>query len=146
MLELITDRTQADVDYANSLSLKGWSKMTAEEKEKWLNGLKGAYNHTDFNRVERAVAEIAVLFGLNLKTKTDWTVWDIPKQTDMDRYLGNIKKIMAKSVMFPDTPSLPQSMSKLTYVSANDIEKILEDIITLEPTLYRCNEVYCGEV
>jgi hypothetical protein len=83
---------------------------------------------------------------LNLTTKTDWTAWDIPKQSDMDRFLGNIRKIIEKSTIYTDTPTLPQSMSKLTYSGANDIEKILKDIITLEPTLYRYNEIYCGEV
>jgi hypothetical protein len=146
MFELITNRTQSDVDYAENLSKKGWLQMTAEEQAEWLNGLKGAYNHTDLNRVERAVAEISVLFGLNLTTKTDWTAWDIPKQSDLDRFLENIRKIVAKSTTYTDTPTLPQSMSKLTYTSANDIEKILMDISKIEPTLFRCNEAYCGEV
>lgn len=146
MFELITDRTQNDVDYAKTLSEKGWSRMTDEEREEWLNGLKGAYNHTDLNRVERAVEELSALFELNLTTKTDWTAWDIPKQSDMDRFLGNIRKIISISAAYTDTPTLPQSMSRLTYGGANDIEKILMDISAIEPTLFRCDEAYCGEV
>ena len=33
---------------------------------------KGAYNYSDLNRVERAVAEISDLGGLGLVTKTNW--------------------------------------------------------------------------
>lgn len=59
LLNLITDRTQADIDYAVRLSQKGWSGMTAEEKADWESGLKGAYNASDLNRVGNAVVYVA---------------------------------------------------------------------------------------
>ena len=85
---------------------------------------KGAYNYSDLNRVERAVAEISDLAGLGLTTKTDWGMWDIPTATDMNRYLGNITVIRA---LLTDTnvPLPPVSMSNLTYNDANNIELIL---------------------
>lgn len=146
MFDFITDRTQYDVDRVNELSAKGWDNMTAEEQAEWSAGLKGAYNHTDFNRVEMAVAYLSEKFGLGLTTKTNWTDWDIPKQSDIDRFMGNIAAVRAVASVYTATPRTPTSMSRLTYTIANDIEKILLDIITIEPSLFRFGELYCGEV
>lgn len=107
---------------------------------------KGAYNYNDLNRVEMAVAEISEELSLGLVTKTDWTAWDIPKQADMKRFLGNIQKIRTMGAPLTSTPKAPASMSKLSYSGANDIEKILVDIYASADHLLRCGEIYCGEV
>ena len=86
---------------------------------------KGAYNYSDLNRVERAVAEISDLYMLGLTTKTDWKMWDIPKQSDMNRYLENINVIRAIVNNVIDIPPSPLSMSNFTYADANNIELIL---------------------
>lgn len=86
------------------------------------NTTKGAYNYSDLNRVERAVAEISEIDGLGLVTKTDWAMWDIPTESEMNRYLGNIKTIRDS---IGSTIALPDSMNNLTYETANNIEKIL---------------------
>ena len=83
---------------------------------------KGAYNYSDLNRVERAVAEISDIAGLNLITKTNWSMWDIPKESDMERYLNNIRLIRER---YSVDIELPSTMSGLTYNYANNIEKIL---------------------
>ena len=85
---------------------------------------KGAYNYSDLNRVERAVEEISDRAGLNLNTKTDWHMWDIPKVADMNRYLGNVAAIRNH---FSITTSIPTSMNNLTYEQANNIELILSE-------------------
>lgn len=107
---------------------------------------KGAYNYNDLNRVEMAVAEVSEELGLNLVTKTDWTIWDIPKLADMKRFLGNIEKIRTIGIPLASTPKAPASMNKLTYGAANDIEKILVDIYASAENVLRCGEIYCGEV
>lgn len=86
---------------------------------------KGAYNYSDLNRVERAVAEISDLGNLGLKTKTDWSAWDIPTASEMNRYLGNIATIRSKYVDMSSVPLVPTSMNQLTYSGANNIETIL---------------------
>lgn len=53
--ELITDRTQADVNRVRELALKGWANLTEGEKAEWNAGMKGAYNATDLNRVTQAM-------------------------------------------------------------------------------------------
>ena len=83
---------------------------------------KGAYNYSDLNRVERAVEEISDLVGLNLITKTDWRMWDVPTVTQMARYINNVGAIKNR---FGIDIVLPTSMNNLTFESANNIEKIL---------------------
>ena len=83
---------------------------------------KGAYNYSDLNRVERAVEEISDRAGLNLITKTNWQMWDLPTETDMNRYLGNISAIKSH---FGINIALPTSMNNFTYEYANNIELIL---------------------
>ena len=83
---------------------------------------KGAYNYSDLNRVERAVAEIAERAGLTLYTKTYWTMWDLPTDTEMARYLDNINAIKTH---FGINIPLPTSMNNLTIDGANSIELIL---------------------
>lgn len=83
---------------------------------------KGAYNYSDLNRVERAVKEISDTRGLGLTTKTDWAMWDIPRKSDMKRYLDNVKTI---AFVIGSDIELPDSMDKLTYEMANNIEKVL---------------------
>lgn len=86
---------------------------------------RGAYNYSDLNRVERAVAEISEIAGIELVTKTNWTRWDIPTVSDMNRYLGNISAVRALIRNVSDVPPTPPSMSNLTHVEANNIEVIL---------------------
>lgn len=107
--------------------------MTAEERAEWNTSMKGAYNHTDLNRVENAVAYLAQRlneFGYHvdpLVTQT-WNTTSIPKPVDMTRYLNNVKEIREAFVTLRTTPDVPASMRKMTYVEANEIEQILHDV------------------
>ena len=127
MIELITNRTQYHVSLLNRLRKKPWSSMTASEQAAW-NGeaALGAYNYTDLNRVETAVRELAAELGLNLTTKTDWTLWDIPVASEMERYLGNIVAIRDACPGDVVFPTLPVSMNGLTFEGANNIEIVLQ--------------------
>ena len=89
---------------------------------------KGAYNYSDLNRVERAVAELSDMLGLGLATKTDWAMWDIPTASDMERYLGNVALIRQQFENEITIPALPLSMNKLTYTDANNIELVLSAV------------------
>ena len=106
---------------------------------------KGAYNYSDLNRVEEAIAELAEGLSLDLVTKTDWNNWDIPKQSDMNRLIRNLQTVRSVGVGLPNTPDSPGSMSKLTYTTANEIEEILSDVDAVLASLFRCGDVYCGE-
>lgn len=145
MVELITDRTQYHVALLNRLRRKRWSSMSASEKAAWYgDAAKGAYNYTDLNRVEMAVKELATELGLNLVTKTNWTLWDVPVASEMDRYLGNVVAIRDACPKEVDFPTLPDSMSGLTHEGANSIEEVL---LLVYENLHNCvlGEFVLGE-
>jgi hypothetical protein len=104
---------------------------------------KGAYNFSDLNRVERAVQEIAELLGVSVVVKTDWSIWDIPMKTDLDRYLDNVRLIQS---VCKETTMLPMNLNNLTYAVANEIESVLLRCRSIAEGFVRCGEPICGEV
>lgn len=69
---LVYDRTQADVDRVftlkNKILTEGLSSLSAEEKNEYMAGMKGAYNYGDMNRVGQAVAYIANPYDFSPRT------------------------------------------------------------------------------
>ena len=125
MREFITDRSKADVERCKKLSAKGWNNMTDKERSEWYAAaMRGAYNHSDLNRVETAVAELSEFLELGLVTKTDWGTWDVPTHTDMNRYISNLQTIKERCL---SSEEIPASMNGLTRESANNIEKMLSE-------------------
>lgn len=134
-MELITDRTESD-------SL--------------LRNERGIYGYTDLNRVEQAVETIVGLAAqlgkpLDLEVKTDWGepgVFPVnfPTESQMTRYLGNVRTIRE---VFGISTQLPQTMRRLTWRSANNIEKVLQSALTIAdqtiPNFIYCGEVFAGE-
>jgi hypothetical protein len=115
------------------------------------------YGYEDLNRVETAVEAIgresAILgFGFSPVTKTDWALpgdfipqsW--PVHSQMVRYLNNITQI--NGLFFCAVP-LPASMERLTWVSANNIEKVLkialERIEGIKESYRYSGEIFAGE-
>lgn len=153
-LSLITDRRQADVGYLLSLIATGWSEMTTAEQTAFDTQLKGAYNYTDFNRVESAVAYLIPIFAdagyvISLTTKTNWAIDDYVTLAEATRYLYNITQIRNVFTYLITTPPSPASLAALSYVSANNIEQILLDaemlIGKLVAAFFYSNELYLGE-
>lgn len=87
---------------------------------------RGAYNYSDLNRVERAVSEIGDRLNVVFPTKTNWSAWDIPRHSDMARFLLNLGAIHSRLPQMEGLPSVPATMNNLTYTEANNIELILE--------------------
>lgn len=155
LLNLITDRTQADVDYAARLSAAGWDGMTEDERTAWTLGLKGTYDYTDLNRVGNAVAYVAgrltgAGYALNVNPKIDWTEDDTQRAADMASYLADISAIRNALIVPPAIPEVPDDMEGLTYEEANDIERILLAVDALITNMinayFYSNEIVCGEV
>lgn len=155
MIELVTDRNEADLARLKELAAKGLPGMTAEELTEWFEDSKGAYNHTDLNRVEAAVEYVRRRFadtGIVLETpvKKDWTSDMYPTRGEMDRYLDNVRKLR-NAVAVPETVAdVPASMDFLTIGEANDIERILLalDILIsnmIQAYLY-AGDLFVGEV
>lgn len=90
------------------------------------------YNYSDLNRVEAKTAEVAELltaqgYVTTIDVKTDWKMTDFPTQTEMQRYLGNVKKCVNNFCKMPGV-TLPDTMDRLDYIGANNIEKTLVGI------------------
>ena len=134
---LVTDRTQKDV----------------------ANGTKkGYYNSEDLNRVGAAMVYLRDRFNDNgydvdITPNVSWKEADIPTPDDMTLYLaclGELRGVLPLPDGTPETPETPETMENLTYVTANDIEKILEtidDVLTKSLTfLWYSGDIYSGEV
>lgn len=156
MLNLITDRTNADVQRWKELHDKGWDAMTAAEQTEWMNGMKGAYKHTDLNRVESAVEELqGRLIKLGkldtpLVVKTDWTRTGYPSVADMNRYFSNVESLKVALGVNLNVPSTPSTRERFNYDRANNLEKILVAVDAwvsgTESAINYSGEIYAGEV
>lgn len=133
-LELVTDRTRADV--ANQTD-------------------KGFYNASDLNRVGAAVEYIAGRFAAlgyacPVTVKKDWLTSDTPTQRQMETYRQNIVTLRGQIAVMASTPEAPASMAGLNYVKANNIEQILLDLDALIDNITKSwcfsGELYAGEV
>ena len=162
--DLVYDRTQADVNNIKVLlarsNISGWDNFTPAEKEYWQRGdksdgvVRGAYNYSDYNRVGRAIAWLSRTLSshgyiADVAPKTDWTEGNIPTPEQLDKYLDDIRKIRAVLTLLPLTPPAPDTMRRLGWRAANDIEKILADIENTISRLYLSSwvsgEAYTGE-
>ena len=154
-LNLITDRTERDVERWRILHSKGFEAMTEEEKAEWQTALKGAYNYVDMNRVESAVDFLAsrlleVDHYVRPEVKTTWTAKDHPTKTDIDRYFGNVALLRSILPMYATTPKAPTTQKKMDYLVANDIEHILSDVDRringIKQSWYYTGDVFTGEM
>ena len=153
LLNLITDRTQGDVDEARRLNSTNFADMDADGQTAYLTGLKGAYNATDLNRVGNAVNYIAGRLedngiAVSVTPKIDWTMQDIPTIAQMETYLDNVAILRDALNASALTSPLPEDMQGLTYIEANNIEQILLDINALITNMVSawiyCGMIYCG--
>lgn len=104
---------------------------------------KGAYNYSDLNRVERAVKEISEELGLTLVTKTDWTMWDVPLVSDMERYINNIRLIRNA---LGSNIAIPEAGDRFTYSDANNIEMVLLHAYESVKDSVRCGDLFSGDL
>ena len=155
-MNLITDRTARDVDRVKTLAAKAWQDMTAEEQAEWMSPLKGAYNHTDLNRVGAALnhvrdrlAEAGHLQADVFTAREDWRVEEIPTVAEMADYLSYVSVIHGALAQFATTPDVPD-VNALDYQAANDIEQILVDVDELITRMmdaaYYSGDLFSGEV
>lgn len=167
----------------------GLTSLTAEEKTEYMGGMRGAYNATDLNRVGQAVSYLADRFTdlpgeletyreekgvaddelyhvpydpstVVVSPKQDWTVADIPTNSQVQTYLNNLLVLRRQLVLPADAPVVPTSLNNLTFDTANQIEYLLwlvnAALVEVENDLYGkidraaesfwyAGEVNCGE-
>lgn len=130
---LITDRTEQDVERVKTLAAKAFQDMTEGERTEWLSPMKGAYNYTDLNRVEEAVAFVAGRLReftyLPVVPKTNvWAAEDIPTESDLSRYFSNIATLRNAITVWASTPDVPDGTAGFGPSEANALEQILLDV------------------
>ena len=154
-MNLITDRTAADVERYLTLRNKGFANLTAAEKTEWLSNMKGAYNYTDLNRVEEAVGYVADKlrergYRVDITAGKTWTMTSLPTLSDMNTYLNNIKVIRSAFATLSTTPQAPSTIKGFTYKEANAIEQILIDVDQLLENMmsawFFSGDLFSGEV
>lgn len=154
-VEMITDRSASDVLTAKGLIKKGFQNMTEDEKNRFLSGLKGAYNYSDVNRVETAIKylvdtmlqiyeqniQLAEELGVSwesiydvpynpkdyesIVTKNDWQIYDMFTKAYRINFLNKIIHVLSALINIPD--DFPTNFDGFDYKKANIIEKSLED-------------------
>lgn len=134
MLKLITDRTSSDISRAKKLieKAKKIESLTESELDEYYNGLKGCYNISDLNRVEKAVQHVSDVLNkygyVNVVKTKEWLQGDFfTVDKEMPRYLNNLKIIKNAIQNTPNTPLVPNSFKP--YTKANDIEKIIYELL-----------------
>lgn len=156
---LVTDRSLADVQLWQALKDMGWGAMTSEQQLLWSSGsMKGAYNASDLNRVIGAVNYLAGVFqsygyapGVIQQT-ANWPVGQVPTQSQMQVYLGNVQALMDALAEVQFSAELPQSMALLSYAGANSIEAILTELDSflqeMAKVWVKCDQMllFCGNV
>lgn len=156
-IKMITDRSLSDVEYVKTLLRKGYQNMTDEERQNFLIGLKGAYNYTDFNRIESVVGYLAEILSEIAEEVTNYAdelgvFWDenafgfyynkedaqnIQVKTDW-KYWDIITEADRKryidniqtiiKAFVIDRSDVPLSLKGIDYKGANAIERCLENI------------------
>lgn len=103
---LITDRTTADLQ----------------------NDTDKAYiSYTDLNRIEEACVLLSDRLGVVIQKRV-WHIKDFRTDTEMERLLGNIKKLRSAYYVKTSTPATPAKITYSSIYQANDIEQILKDL------------------
>lgn len=161
---LIYNRTQADRDALDALlsKAKNGSLSEAEWAEFALGQHRGAYNHTDLNRVITAQDELwkrlsdygyAVPGYIPVEAAAGRKYWifsDTPTPTQLERYRNNVAALRDALPVYDTTPRAPVDMVGLTIQEANAIEKILVDVDELIQKLtaawFQSGEIQSGEV
>ena len=156
-LDLITDRTLADVESVRALetAIKAGT-ATEEQVHQYLNvHQKGTYTYEDLNRVENATAYVADRlrqFGYphSLHIFVNWAVTDKPNESDFSRYFNNVAQLRSVIPVLATTPEAPTSVIGFDVHQANALEQILVDIDLIldriKEAWFYANDIYSGEV
>jgi hypothetical protein len=133
----------------------GFNALSEAQKEKYNGGMRGAYTHVDLNRVGNAIKYIAERMSylqseidsyrvekgisedniykipynendISVSPKTDWKKTDLFWGDADTVYIKDLENIKSIIIIPKDAPEIPESLSKMSFNVANDIEKLLK--------------------
>lgn len=110
---------------------------------------KGFYNATDLNRVGNAVRTICAYLRpigieIDLDPKVDWVMEDSPTRAQMEKYLANVRALQDILAEYRKPGPIPEAMSGLTVVEANDIERALDILYKAVESIIKSYRYYSG--
>lgn len=148
---LIYDRTQADVEYRNTLhdKIADGTATTSEITEWSSDRLKGAYNYTDLNRVgsvlilvKSLTEEIGMTLTYPYSITTNYSRNNLPTGTDVSHLLANVQAVKTTYQSFITTV-VPGSIKSIE--SANTIEYLLKEVgLVIDGT--KAEYKYAGDI
>ena len=154
MKTLVTDRTQADASYAESLYKKIWAEFTDQEKADFTAGLKGSYKASDLNRVGTALITIRDRLRTHdidvpAEVREDYVLNEIPDKVVMDAYIASANAV--HDAVVNTAPRPPAGIDDLDWEGANNIEKTIlavDDVLESREVgwIYADAELYAGDM
>lgn len=154
MKTLITDRTKTDADYAERLYGSLWGNLTEQEKADFEAGLKGAYKHTDLNRVGTALITIrdrlrTHCIDVPAEVREDYVADEVLDKAVMDDYIESANAVYAS--VPHSAPRPPGGINDLDYEGANNIEKVIiavDDVLESREVgwIYADQELFAGDM
>lgn len=141
----ITDRTQEDVDAVNRLKNIPWEEMTEEEKAEWTNGMKGALNVADLERIENNIHLLSMVLDLGLITY-EGNIPHIPTLSYWQNLIDNTNAIRDAYSFYKSTPKITKGNPN--FETINNIEQIILDVYNiLQSNFYyeSIDEIHMGE-
>lgn len=154
MKTLVTDRTQADTSYAESLYKKLWSDFTEQEKADFNAGLKGAYKASDLNRVGTALITVRDRLrthGIDVpaEVREDYVSDEVLDKDVMDAYIESANAV--HDAVLNSSPQPPAGINDLDWEGANNIEKTIiavDDVLESREVgwIYADAELYAGDM
>lgn len=123
---VVADRTDEDVELVKEYDLIGYQNLTEEQKQEWDNGMKGALNYSDLNRIENNIGYLAEKTLISLDIKTDWNYDDIFDLNNANRILVNMQRL-CRRFKFQKTPNIPGAPLN-DYRKINYIESLLHSM------------------
>ena len=121
----VYDRTITDVEAVKALASE--IKSTGIITQEYLDGMKGAVNYIDLNRIETNTQYLSNLLNDNGYTsvivtpKTNWVVGDLLTLSEINRIRGNIDILIDSFIAFPELIEIVYN-NTLDYVQMNAIE------------------------
>jgi hypothetical protein len=101
---------------------------------------KGKYDYEDYNRVGRAINEVAnEIGGLGINAKVTWEAVDIPRASDITTYRGYVQTIVDVTGISNKLPTTNNDV--LTITGANQIEQALVDAHNIVNRIMRWQDV-----
>lgn len=116
---------------------------------------KGVYNADDMNRVSAAVDLLRPVFrdfGYSVGDAEIrlWVENELPRLTDAETFLSAVRALDGRFRYADNMIELPETMRRLTYTGANNIEMFLsampEVFERMQIAWYFADELFCGEV